>query len=339
VSKIFVLILLSFLNLFALAQKLSNFDTKEQPDAPDYQLSKNWSALPFRIDMADVIPKSENWKNDVNKEIDVFYIYPTMYLKGKTWNADLNNKKLNKSIDNYPVKFHASVFNDVARVYAPRYRQSIAKVWDNPEEPNHKASLDFAYEDVKRAFKYYLENYNNGRPLIIASHSQGSYHGIKLLKDFFETDSLKEKLIAAYLIGYGIDSSYYENIDYCKNATDNQCYITWASFRHNYEPKESDKKLNSLLYTNVCINPITWNSEKEKVDKTQTSGGVMLQLKQKKKRRNTAQISDNQFLRVKTKYPFVRLPFVKVYHVLDYNLFWFDIRKNAMDRSNVYLKK
>jgi hypothetical protein len=339
VSKILVLILLSFLNLFALAQKLPNFDTNEQPDSPDYQLSKNLSALPFRVDVADVIPKGENWINDAKKEIDVFYIYPTMYLKGKTWNADLSNKKLNKSIDNYPVKFHASVFNHVARVYAPRYRQSIAKVWDNPEEPNHKASLDFAYEDVKNAFEYYLKNYNNGRPFIIASHSQGSYHGIQLLKDYFEDGLLQKQLVAAYLIGYGIDSTFYDNIDYCKTATDNNCYITWASFRHNYEPKESDKKLNSLLYTNVCINPITWNNEKKKIDSQLSEGGIMLSLKQKKKRKNSAEIAKENFLRVKTKYPVVRLPFVKVYHVLDYNLFWFDIRKNAMDRSNVYLKK
>lgn len=336
ILNILTIMLLSISNAIVVAQKLPDFDASQQPKAPDYSLSENWSALPFRIDAADFVPKGEKWIDDAQKTVDVFYIYPTMYLKGKTWNADVSSKKLNKRIDKYPVKFHASIFNKVARVYAPRYRQSIHKVWEDPEEKNRKASLDFAYQDVKKSFEYYLEHYNNGRPFIIASHSQGSYHGRKLLKEYFDNSALKEKLIAAYLIGYGIDSSDYQTLDYCKNPTDNHCYITWASFRHNYQPKTKDPKLNSLLYTNVCINPITWTNQKDKIDSEHSEGGIMLKMKKKKNRKNSAQISEDNYLKVKTKYPFVQLPCFRVYHILDYNLFWFDIRKNAEQRAKNY---
>lgn len=337
IFNIFAIILLGISNAMVFAQKLPDFDAAQQPKAPDYSMPENWAALPFRVDAADAVPKGEEWIDDARKTVDVFYIHPTMYLKGKTWNADVSSKKLNKFIDKYPVKFQASVFNKTARVYAPRYRQSIQTVWEDPEEKNRKASLDFAYRDVKKSFEYYLENYNNGRPFIIASHSQGSYHGRRLLKEYVDNSpALKEKLVAAYLIGYGIDSSDYQTLDYCKNPTDNHCYITWASFRHNYRPKPQDPKLNSLLYTNVCINPITWTNPKDKIDSGQSEGGIMLKMKRKKNRKNSAQISDDNYLKVKTKYPFVELPSIRVYHILDYNFFWFDIRKNAELRVKNY---
>src|SRR5437870_3491972 len=95
------------------------FNAADQPAAPDYSQEKNWSALPFHEDAADEIPSSETWVNDSLKQADVFYIYPTIYMKGKSWNADVNNKTLNKKIDNKPVKYQATVFNNSARVYAP----------------------------------------------------------------------------------------------------------------------------------------------------------------------------------------------------------------------------
>lgn len=111
ISKMPMVILLSIFNAVAIAQKLPDFDAIHQPKAPDYSLSGNWAALPFRIDAADVVPKGEVWIDDSLKKVDVFYIYPTIYLKGKTWNADVSQKLLNNRIDKYPVKFHASVFN------------------------------------------------------------------------------------------------------------------------------------------------------------------------------------------------------------------------------------
>ena len=335
--SLFTIIL--FFPLLIFSQKLPDFKAEDQPEAPDYFLKKNWSALPFRVDAADVIPKDEEWINDSEKKVDVFYLYPTIYQKGKTWNADVNNKSLNRSIDKFPVKFQASVFNHVARVYVPRYRQSIAKVWDDPQAPNHKASLDLAYEDIKNAFEHYLKYYNNDRPIIIASHSQGSYLAIKLLQDYFQNTQMKNKLVAAYVVGYGIEKDYFSNLSPCKEEKDIFCYLTWASFRHDYDKEKRVGKLDHLLYENVCINPISWNQSREFVAADNSDGGIMLKIKRKEKRKNSAQISEHNMLLVKTKYPLVRLPFYKSYHILDYNLFWFDIRKNAAARVKHYLEE
>ena len=72
-------------------------------------------------------------------------------------------------------------------------------------------AFELAYQDVKKAFEYYLEHYNNGRPIIIASHSKGSTHTIRLLKEFFDGKQLKEKLVMAYLIILYINMTEYHN--------------------------------------------------------------------------------------------------------------------------------
>jgi hypothetical protein len=166
------------------------FDPTTQPTAPDYSNPDHWLSLPFRQDGADVVVKGETTVNDSLKQADVFYIYPTLYSKGKTWTASIEDKKLNKRLEKYPVKFQASLFNQMARIYTPLYRQAIIKSFYDAEGNGDKA-LDFAYQDVKRAFEYYLKNYNQGRPIILVSHSQGTRHTRQLIKDFFDEPKLK----------------------------------------------------------------------------------------------------------------------------------------------------
>jgi hypothetical protein len=305
-----------------------SFNPKDQPAAPDYSLTKNWSCLPFRADAADQLPGGEQWVNDSLKAVDVFYIYPTMYKGGKTWNEDVSNKKLNKRIDSKPVRYQASVFNASCRVYVPRYRQAAIKAFfDNNDGP---LSLEFAYQDVKRAFQYYLDHYNHGRPIIIASHSQGTYHARKLLKEFFDSTSLRNRLVAAYVVGYGFDESMYKNLKPCDNARQTGCYITWASFKAGYTP------INSKLYNTVCVNPISWNRDTIAIDRSKSMGALLLDFNHEYKQAVSAQIHGN-YLWVKARVPILRS--WNNLHIADYNLFWFDIRKNVKDRVDAFLKK
>jgi len=319
--------LLAFLFIIGCAQAQS-FDPAKQPAAPDYSLEKNWSCLPFRSDEADKIPNDEKWVSDSLKDVDVFYIYPTIYMSGPTWNEDLSNAKLNKKIDTKPVRYQASVFNASCRVYVPRYRQAKIKAFYDKVEG--EKSLNFAYEDVKRAFQYYLDHYNHGRPIIIASHSQGSWHARKLLKDFFDSTALQKQLVAAYVVGYGLDESMYKSLKPCDNPNQTGCYITWASFKKGYEP------LKSGLYNTVCVNPVTWNRDTVDIDQSKSMGAILLDFNKKYEGVCETQIHKH-YLWVKA-----RLPIVSswtVLHIADYNLFYYDIRKNVADRVKAYLKK
>ena len=318
------LVLLAILSssLFVSAQSsLPPFNAADQPAAPDYSKESNWSALPFRTDAADKIPNFEQWVSDSLKSVDVFYIYPTLYMKGKTWNEDVSNKTLNKRIDTKPVQYQASVFNASARVYAPRYRQAIIDAFYKPEEG--AKALAFAYEDVKRAFQYYLEHYNNGRPFIIASHSQGSYHARRLIKEMIDTTQQRHNMVAAYIIGMGVTDTLFKNIPICSSEKQTHCYVTWASYKSNYIPGQS------ILTGNVCVNPVTWTTDTSIAESARSKGALLLNFNKKYEGACSAQIHDN-YLWVGNSLPLISS--VNNLHIADYNLFWFDIRENVKKR-------
>jgi len=331
--RITLVLLLTLFSITLFSQKnhknnLPAFRAEDQPAAPDYTLEKNWSALPFRTDAADVIPPTEHWISDSLKEVDVFYIYPTIYQKGPTWNADLADEKLNRKIDKLPVKFQASVFNASCRVYAPRYRQGIITCYY--DSANGPKGLDFAYQDVKRAFQYYLDHYNHGRPIIIASHSQGSNHAIRLMKDFFDGTALNKQLVCAYVVGMGIDPTSYQVIKPCDQPNQNNCYVTWSSFKEGYNA-------NGVLCGKVCVNPITWTRDSAAVPATASRGSIFLKIRHKIWQHGASAQIHHNYLWVRTRLPFVRS--WNVLHLMDYNLYWYDIRQNVADRVHAYLKK
>lgn len=322
-----LLFLLCIQSTYTFSKTLLPFKDLNQPKPPDYAEARNWSALPFRKDAADMYPKEEGWVSDSLKDVDVFYVYPTLYSKGKTWNADISNNNLNNRIDKYPVKYQASVFNAVGRVYAPRYRQAIISSYFDTTGSGKKA-LDFAYEDIKRAFEYYLKYYNNGRPIIIASHSQGTTHSRRLLKDYFDTPAMKAKLVCAYVVGYEIYKQDYAILTPCKNATETNCYLTWSTFRDGFHHEGKLK-----FYGNVCINPISWS-----IDTTVavSSSGILLNVNRKKRFTTTAYIK-KEYLSVKTNMLFMKK--ADILHSVDFNLFWFDIRKNVSERVKEFLSR
>jgi hypothetical protein len=304
------------------------FDKSMQPAAPDYSAQKYWSALPFRNDAADQMPYNENWLSDSLKEVDVFYIYPTLYRKGETWTADLADKKLNKRIDRYPVGLQASIFNQVGRVYAPRYRQAILDSYSDTIGMGRDA-LNFAYEDVKLAFEYYLEHYNQGRPIILASHSQGTTHSRRLLKAYFDNEKMRDLLVCAYVVGFGIFKDDYVLLEPCKSADDVHCYVTWASYKSSYIPDPA-KDISEHVLGDVCINPVTWEMD---TTKATGLGGILLKVDREKPFITDARIHEN-YLWVNTNTSLFKRK--NELHVLDFNLFWHDVRKNVSLRVQTY---
>lgn len=324
-----------FLSLSISAQAFSqktDFASENHPVPPDYSLEESWSALPFREDVADVLPKNEEWVNDSLKKVDVFYVHPTMYQKGPLWNASLEMKKINRKVDKYPVRLQASVFNASCRVYAPRYRQAVVKVFYEPSDDGEK-TLDLAYQDVKRAFEYFLENYNQGRPFIIAGHSQGTHHTRRLLQEMVDTTELRHRMVAAYIIGFTVNGEMYKNLNLCSQPEETGCYITWMSYKEGYVPSGAWHK------TTQSLNPLTWTLDTAQVIIPNYESTVVFNPKVIRKRRMAVRIKDlgGQVLWVETTAPWIRL--LKDLHVSDYALFWKDIRENVKTRVDIYLKK
>jgi len=172
---------------------------------PDYSQLVYWAAHPAKKDPSDSLPKPIQKDYQPSDKVDIFFVHPTSYLdssKPSGWSASLKDARLNLYTDYTSILNQASIFNQAGKIYAPRYRQAHIKSYspiNYADTLKALAAFELAYQDVKAAFEYYLAHYNNGRPIMIASHSQGSTHAKRLLKEFFDDKQLAKKLVAAYI--------------------------------------------------------------------------------------------------------------------------------------------
>ncbi len=299
---------------------------------PDYAKLNNWAAHPKKIDPADSIPSNlKNYTKD--SSVDVFYIHPTSFTDPKIThltNADINNDSINAVTDYGSVLFQASAFNSDGKVYAPRYRQAYIGMYYTKDTAKAIAAFDIAYSDVKTAFEYYLKNNNNNRPIVIAAHSQGTDHAKRLLHEFFDDKPLKNQLVIAYLIGMPIKEKEFKNIPVCLDSTKTGCFVTWRTFRTGVEiPKRSTDKI-------AVVNPLSWNTDTSYYDFSYNSGGVLFNLNKRILKISDAQIHDNILWINKPKF-FGSVFFTqKNYHVVDYNLFYYNIREDVRRRIKYY---
>ena len=325
--------LLLAMSLSSCLWPLRSFDRSKPPVAPDYAQEKYWAALPTKKDSADAIPRGSDIKDgQASAQVDVFFIYPTIYLTGKKWNANVDKRRLNKRIDKSTIRHQSTVFNGSCKVYAPRYRQAVLYSYAVMEGSGKKA-LDLAYEDVKKAFEYYLKNYNKGRPFIIASHSQGTGHAERLLHDYIENDTiLRKKLVAAYLIGGQIKKNVFKNIPAADSASQTGCLICWNARKWG---KKNDRYFGTDL---ECVNPLTWKRDTVPASALLNQGSVPYGFFRVDKNYANAKVSPTGLLWVhkRPKRGYVN---GSNYHVLDYNLFWMNIRENVQLRIESYLKK
>lgn len=170
-----------------------SFKRTPRPLPPDYASPEYWAALPEKADSADFQLRAFGIiDRQKDARVDVFFVPPTNYVVGKAWNVSVDDSAANAETDNVGCKLLASAYNGSCKVYVPRYRTAIFYSYIAPGK-NARMAFALAYEDVKRAFLYYMKYYNKGRPVVIAGHSQGTDYAVRLLKDYFDKDSVLKK--------------------------------------------------------------------------------------------------------------------------------------------------
>lgn len=340
-QKFFIIFYLFFcLNVVSQKSKLTQpFDSSLTPTAPDYGKISSWAALPFTSDEADTLA-GVGFLTDLQRsaEADVFFIHPTSYTSKSfpqnPWNGDINNELLNIKTSEGSIRYQASLFNGAGKIYAPYYRQAHYYSYFTTDTLSARLALDVAYSDIKRAFEFYLKNYNHGRPIIIASHSQGTTHGIRLLKDFFENTPLIKQLVCAYLVGMPVYESTFNSIKPCQNKYEIGCYCTWRTYATNYYPK----KYNYTILS-VCTNPLTWETNTKYAPAELNRGGILRDMKTIIPELCDAQIGDGVLRINKPNFRGKLFLRIKNYHIADYNLFYVNIRENSILRVNEFIKK
>jgi hypothetical protein len=301
----------------------------------NYSDINNWAAHPWKKDLSDSISDGIKDRRINDSIVDVFFIHPTTYLDKEFngWNAKISDKAINDKTDQTAILYQASAFNEQARLFAPRYQQvHINGYYINPDIA--KDYFEIAYNDVKEAFEYYLKYFNNGRPIIIASHSQGTTHAGRLLKEFFDDRPLQKQLVCAYIIGMPIPDHYFPTLKPCINENQTGCFVGWRTYKNGYVPK----LIQEESFKSIVVNPLTWTTDETFVSAKLNKGGILQNFKKIVPKVVDAQVHQNVLWACKPNV-FGKFFFTKKnFHIGDINLYYMNIRENVRTRIDSFNK-
>ena len=187
------------------------------PDEPDYHDTTQWYIA------------------DRGAEVDVFYIVSTecgdYTLDGKTMHyADTYNDSIRKLLYGEMVGVD-KLLVDGLNYFSPYYRQVTMETYTDDSLVD--ARMPMALSDVERAFRRYINIYNNGRPFILMGFSQGAMAVVELLSRL--TTEEYNRLVAAYVIGYKVDDVAWlrARVIPAKDSADLGVTICYNSVRDN----------------------------------------------------------------------------------------------------------
>lgn len=342
--------ILSFLGIFALVITFSGCADKYQsyrslypfksPNGqPDYANLDYWAAHPDKKDPSDSVPRP--LLAEVRDTLaDVFFLHPTTFTDKKEAarpNAAIDDDYINAKTDYSTILLQASAFNQQSRVFSPRYRQAHIGNFYGADSALAVQALQLAYSDVRNAFRYYLQHNNNGRPIIIASHSQGALMAIELLKEFFDNKPLQQQLVVAYVVGWPLEKNSFTSLRACAEPTQTNCVCSWRTFKMGYEApwvKKEKERSASLIVTN----PLSWKTDTSFVSRQANKGSVLTRFNKIYKSTADAQIQNGVLYSYRPHFPGSFLYRTDNYHIGDINLYYLNIRENVRERLSSFLR-
>ncbi len=234
----------------------------------DYSQKNSWCRIP-----------------EITKEVDTFYIFATDYImssfeEGASDYATLDNEEMLQGAE-LEYRDHATAYAESTNVFAPYYRQSglryAGEVIKKTGDFNN-ALLGLPYEDITAALDYYFEKCNEGRPFIIAGHSQGSAMVLLLLRTYFkEHPEYYARMIAAYAIGYSVTTDYLASNPHLKFATgetDTGVIIAWNT--EGPGNVEANAKSVVILPETRSINPLNWKLDETYAPASLNLGSIVI---------------------------------------------------------------
>lgn len=338
------------------------FDPEKAVAPPAYSNNAYWASLPSMVDPADLVPAGISAEPQGERPVDTFFIHPTGFLTSGSWTSPMDPDSGTEENTQWMMANQASAYNGCCNIYAPRYREANIFVYFSTDIERRDAVLGFAYEDVKRSFEYYLEHYNEGRPFIIASHSQGTHHAILLLKEVIDSSDLHQRMVAAYIVGSAIipvSPRWFDamtHISPCENAEDLRCVVHWDTMPEGANPMERSEP-------SLCTNPLSWKVDEEMAQASLNAGavapaGIYNVAFGRKEDSSNDQVFDKLAAPVKgqtwaqcrggslfaknqagTKFFAMGSGELNTYHGLDYALFYMNIRNNAVLKSNLFIER
>ncbi len=214
------------------------------------------------IDYSDNRCWFENKQDATGKDVDLFYVVPTCIWDytdslGQTrHHMDIFNTE-QRALTDPSIQLAKSVLADSCNFFSPYYRQISMDSWLTLDTALIEGRFELAYQDVADAFHYYMEHDNQGKPFILAGHSQGAKAVIELLKREMTPD-ISRKLIATYAIGYTVTPEELAGYSTLRPAQDSIDTGVLIGFNSVTRPDA----VSPLFRDNVvCINPVNWRTD------------------------------------------------------------------------------
>ena len=333
---------------FLMAQFMSppaTFDESPEPPTPDYRELFVWAAHPAREDLADFVPAGPD-AAQADAPVAAFFIHPTTYFRGEHWNQPIGHEQAEWIVRERTLRHQASAFNACCDVYAPHYRQATIFSFVDRSGDGEKA-LDFAYQDVRRAFRRFLDNLPEDTPFIVAGHSQGAFHGDRLVREEIAGTDRQARMVAAYLIGFSVAQSPLEaaGLPVCTSATQTGCVVGWNAV-------EAGK---GGLFDDVadvaCVNPLNWRTDSTRAEHAANLGAIGFPQYQSAVdgedladvkvepgvadaacRAGRLEVSEIRSVSFPARMPGTEASL----HPYDYGLFYANLRQNAVERVAAY---
>lgn len=333
------------------------------PEPIDYAHSEAWLALPGLPSAASLTPKGGGFSDlQAQASADVFYIHPTTGMRKDVLNVPIDDPEAMK-IGNLMLMAQATPFNGVARIYAPRYRQTALHVYEKSEDEQQEP-MNRAYADVRRAFEHYATHHNQGRPFFLVGHSQGANHAQRLLSESIQGTPLQKRMVAAYLPGIPLPRSVFDDdlrrIPPCIQAAQTGCAAVWGVFGPGKGNDFGDWELAAHWNARqqrwmatpgkplVNINPVSWSKKYPRTAASAHRGAVPFGVDATHFTQPRGQLvrvlDDGRYALVAPLLPPDLYNDGGVfggtnYHVFDISLFWLDLRENARRRLNAFLQQ
>lgn len=303
---------------------------EDKVDVYDYSNAELWAYQQIDVD---------------DKEADLFFICPTVYGGSDTsFNMAFDDEETKASFLG-ATNMEIGIYDSDCRIYAPYYRQVGLNVY-TMEASEREQYLEIAYEDVKASFEYYLDNFNAGRPIVLAGFSQGADMCIRLLKDCFAEEATHDLLVACYAIGWSVtqeEIDEYPHLAFAEGEDDTGVIISF-----NSEAEDIDDSLTIPKGTKtLAINPLNWQTDGTVADKslnkgacfTNYDGDIVTEIANL----TGAYIDDVRgALKVTDvtpqEYPAGLSIFEDgIYHLYDYQFFYRNLQENVQKRINAYI--
>lgn len=295
--------------------------------------------------------KAENWayceSGEPEDQADVFFICPTVYGGSEgAENMPMEDQEARESFLG-ATNMEKGIYDDTCRFFAPYYRQAGLYVYGLPEE-EREPWLSAAYEDIKAAFSYYLEHYNEGRPIILAGFSQGGDLSLRLVRDFFDDSELQDQLVACYAIGWRITEEELEanpHMHFAEGEDDTGVIVSFNS----EAPEVEDSLVIPKGTRTLAINPLNWKRDETPADRSLNLGACFTDydgnIKEEIPELTGAYIDGERgALKVPDVSPEDYPPGLSIfsegiYHLYDYQFFYRNLEENVGVRLEAYAEE